>query len=255
MAIVNRNGLILPITSIRQTLKDFSTCLKFSGSAGTISLGTANPFTGSFYFAAWIKWYGNNGSYQTIFAKRDSYAANGLMFSMALVNTTSRISFDTVTTYQDMSTNGSNSYLLPKNRWAYLVFVHDVPNTQDVLYIDDQRITIKTISTLGTKTDALISIGSDQNPAQEFFNGLIDEVVIGTSAPSWSDVINMRANYQYPSVWTYLKLDEGSGAQALDSSGNSNNGTLTGTSYVTDKVTTTRSTAAARSAATGRTLI
>lgn len=230
--------MIVRTTAARQLIKNFGTAFKFP-SGGSISLGTANPFTGSFYHAAWVKWYGLNGAFQQLFNKRDSYASAGMLFSVSLVDTTGKIALDTVTSFAAFGVG------LPIGKWVHLVWVHNLTSAKDELYIDGQLVANPAKVTLGTKTDALIEIGAAQTgPTIESFNGEMDEIVIGTGAPTQADVLAMRNNYIYANQWAYLKLDEGTGSTATDSSGNGNNGTIAGGAWITDKVTTTRSTAA-----------
>lgn len=233
-------GYVTEIASYRQLVKDFGNALSFNGSSGIVTLGTANPFTGSFYFSGWINWKGLNGGFQTIFAKRDSYAADGLMFSMSLVDTTGLLAFDTVTSYV------SFNYRFPVGKPTHMTWVHDTVNAKDYLYINGILTSTQNIATLGTKTDALISIGGTQSPVIDVFNGEIDEVCIGTSAPTYEEVIKMYAKYTYPSQWSYLKFDEGTGSTATDSSGNGNHGTITTASYVTSRVMSARTTVSNR---------
>lgn len=223
-------GYVTEIASYRQLVKDFGTALSFDGSSGIVTLGTANPFTGSFYFSGWITWRGLNGGFQTIFSKRDSYAANGLMFSMSLTDTAGLLAFDTVTSYV------SFNYRFPVGKPTHMIWVHDTVNSKDYLYINGILTSTQNIATLGTKTDAVISIGGTQSPIVDTFNGDIDEVCIGTSAPTYEEVIKMYAKYIYPSQWSYLKFDEGTGSTATDSSGNGNNGTITTAVYIPSKV-------------------
>ncbi len=209
------------IESSRQSLRALGTNLKFSGTAGILTLGTTNPFTGSFYFSTWIKWGGVNGNYQTIFAKRDSYAAAGLMFSMSLHTSTGALSVDTVNSYINFN------YLLPQGKWVHMTWVHNTAGSSDILYIDGVAVSTLALGTLGSKTDALISIGACQSPAVDFFNGNMEEVVIGTGVPTATEVYALAKKGVRPAtVWTYLTANEGSGTAIADSSGNSNNGTI-----------------------------
>ena len=128
------------ILESRQKIKNFGTCLNFDGTQGQVSLGTSNPFTGSFYFSTLIKWNGLNSAYQTIFAKRDSYAANGLMFSMALVDTTGVLIVDTVTSYIN------TGFKLNINKWQHLCWVHDVTNSLDKFYINGNMYMVNCFS-------------------------------------------------------------------------------------------------------------
>lgn len=230
------------VTTVRRLIRPFGTCLSFPGSAGIVTLGTTNPFgSASFYFSAWVKWVGVNGGFQTIFAKRDSYAADGLMFSMSLNDTTGNLSVDTVTSFVTFS------YVPPTNVWFHMAWVHDVTGSKDKLYINGELISDQGIGTLGTKTDALISIGGCQSPSIDWFNGKLDEIVIGTGLPTASEIFNLYTKGINPAtVWRYLKLDEGSGTTATDSSANGVNGTIADATYATDPVMSTRSTAGTR---------
>ena len=228
-------GYPITISEYRQKLKDFGTSLKLDGTQGVISLGTDNVFDSDFYFSIWIKWEGDTGTYQHIFSKRDSYGADTMMFDLFLNTSTNLLSLDTNAAQRNFA------YLLPKNKWVHLVWVHNVTEGYEQIYINADRIAEVSIATLGTGTDAEISVGASDSTPTEFFNGRFDEIVIGQSAPSWEDVVKMYANYIYPLQWTYLKLDEGSGSEALDSSGNGNDGIITDATYKTDKILTTRS--------------
>lgn len=230
------------ISAARQLVRNFGTCLNFTNSTDIINLGTTNPFTGSFYFSGWVKWKGLNGAFQSIFAKRNSYAADDLMFDFNLVNTTGKLTIDTITSYVQFN------YELPLHKWVHLVWVHDVVGGKDKLYINGELVSNQNIGTLGTGTSAPITVGGDQSPGQQNFNGRIDEISIGTFTASQAQVDDMffRSIYASSNVWTLLKLDEGSGTTATDTSGSGNNGTITGATYVTDKVMTTRTAVANR---------
>jgi hypothetical protein len=133
------------VTVSRPIVKNYSSSLVFSGSAGVIDLGTTNPFTGSFYFSAWIKWAGPNGGFQTVFAKRDSYAANGLMFSAALDSTTGGFNVDTVTSFIPFG------YVFPQGKWTHICWVHDTSGSHDILYVNGELYSTQGLGTLGTK--------------------------------------------------------------------------------------------------------
>lgn len=216
--------------------------LDFQGSTGVVSLGTSNPFTGSFYFSALINWTGTNGNFQTIFAKRDSYAADGLMFSMALNNTTGSLAVDTVTSFVPFS------YVFTPGKPTHMVWVHDTDTSTDKLYINGELYTSQGIGTLGTKTDALVTIGACQSPATDIFNGKIKSVVIGTGAPTADEIYKLYKKQIKPgTVWRDLKLNEGSGTTAVDSSANGVNGTISGVSYSSSAFPDKRSTVSGRS--------
>lgn len=239
MAVVNRSGHITSVSNVRQLIKDFGTCLNFA-STGIVTLGTTNPFSGDFYFSTWIKWSGPNGAFQHIFAKRDYYGASTMMFDLYIDSTTSKLSLDTNVGQNDFG------YVFPVGQWVQLIWVRDTASGLDDVYINGDRVASIASDAFGTGTGALISIGGIQSPTIESFNGRIDEVAIGQSAPNWDEAIAISSKYAYTDLWTFLKLDEGSGSTATDSSGNGNNGTIDTATYATDKVLSLRTAAARR---------
>jgi hypothetical protein len=221
------------VTVSRPIVKNYSSSLVFSGSAGVIDLGTTNPFTGSFYFSAWIKWAGPNGGFQTVFAKRDSYAANGLMFSAALDSTTGGFNVDTVTSFIPFG------YVFPQGKWTHICWVHDTSGSHDILYVNGELYSTQGLGTLGTKTTAAITIGATQSA--DYFNGKMDDIVIGTTVPTATNVFTLYTQGIAPgTVWRKFNLDEGTGTTATDSSSNATNGTITGATYSYDAVRTPR---------------
>ena len=217
------------ISDLRPLVRDFGTSLKFNGTSSYASLGTANPFSGSFYVSMWVKWSGSTGGYQTIIAKRDSYSASGLMFSMSIA-TNNTMNLDTATSFVPFA------YKFTVGRWTHMVWVHDKTAFTDVLYINGRSYSSNGISTMGTKITAAITIGATQSPPIDLFNGFIDEVNIGTYAATAAQVAAMYKSsvYSFGTNWTHLKCDEGSGTTLTDSSGNGNAGTLVSTTYSSD---------------------
>lgn len=100
--------------------------------------------------------------------------------------------------------------------------------------MDSLRVASASITGQGTGSSALMSIGAAEATAVEPFNGLIDEVVVGTYSPDWHDVIRMNKKFVHESAWGYWKLDEGSGSAILDSSGNDRHGVITTAAFSSD---------------------
>lgn len=232
MAGTIRYGQPVKLSEIAQSLRDFDKCVLLDGVAGYLNLGTGDPFTGNnFFISMWLKWFGSTGTFQHILAKRTSYGATTQVFDLHLKNTTNEISVDT---------GGAalySGYVPPVGRWIHLCYVHD---GRDHVYVDCQQEYSTTDRTLGTGTTAPIIIGATDTPKTEFFNGMIDELVIGIGNPTWKDIVAMRAKFKYTSdansegvyaPWGYWKMDEGSGTDILDSSGNARHGTSSGIAY------------------------
>jgi Concanavalin A-like lectin/glucanases superfamily len=233
-------GYPASVAEARQLVRDFGTCLSFDGSNDIITIGTDNQFSGDFYFSAWLKWSGLTGSYQHIFAKRDSYGGTTMMFDLALVDSTGNLLLD------GHASNVNFGYTLPKDRWFHLTWVHNVTDSVEQIYINGDRLSNSSIRTFGTGTTALNSIGAVHATPTEGFNGKMDKICIGTGAPTWGDVLAMYTKDSFTNAWATYELDEGSGTTALDSSGNGNDGTISGATYATDKVMTTRTAATTR---------
>lgn len=195
--------------------KNLKNCIDFS-KGGVVKAGNSNPFTGTFYISMWVKWKGINGSYQHLFAKRDSYGSTTMMFDLALLNTTGVIIRDTGLSYKQSSSK------FPINQWVPFTYVYGTSG--EYYYIDGDMVYSTTKGTLGSGTKSLMTIGACQNPAIESFNGKIDEVVIGTGEPTWYDVINMHRNFTYTNKVINYKFDDPS-SYMVDSSGNGNDGT------------------------------
>lgn len=234
-----RYGQPMQIGDVRQSLRDFATSLLFNGDNSYVSLGTENPFTSisdedPFFISMWVKWFGVNGEFQHLLAKRDSYGASTMNFDLYLKNTNGAIGMDTGAAATD------TGFILPTGVWRHICWTH---NGRDRLYVDCQLEADVSDRVLGTGTGAELVIGAVDTPKSESFNGLIDEVVIGLGNPTWKDVIAMKSKFKYTSdnasegtyyPWLYLKFDEGSGKTALDSSGNSRDGTISGAAYSSD---------------------
>lgn len=231
---VRRTGQPVLLSDIRQKLKDFGTCLKFDGATGYVTSGNGNAFGDSFYVSFWMKWYGTTGTWQQIINKRDSYSASTMMLSMSLKNTTGEIYMDSY------NGNFSSGYVPPIGEWIHVCWVHDKVKNYDSVYVNCQREYDVAIKTLGTGTTSELVIGAVDTPKKEFFNGEIDEFVIGIGNPTWKDVVAIKSKFKYTSdansegifsPYIYYKFDEGSGISATDSSGNAITGTITNATY------------------------
>lgn len=232
------------ISTMRFKVRDFVKSLAFSGSAGQVTLGTTNPFTGSFYISAYVLWRGANGNFHTIIAKRDSYAANGLVFSMA-INTSGVLTMDTVTSFV------SWGYTFPYAKWTHMLWSHNTTANTDDLYINGILSSSQGIATLGTKTDALISIGSNQATPQDFFFGNLDNFVIASGIPTADQAMTIYKRASYPgTVWGHYKFDEGSGTSALNSEGIGPTGVISGATYSSDVICKGRTAAGVRQVVT-----
>lgn len=224
-------GQPVSIGIIRRSRRDFGTALDFR-SGGIVKFGTGNPFSNAagFYISFWVKWFGPNGAYQHILAKRDSYGTTTMMVDISINPSTGDLQLDTGSGQKDFGVN------LPLYQWVHGCYVHNLITTdlQEQLYLDGQRVYTAGVTGQGTGTGALLTIGAAEVTAIEPFNGFIDEVVVGTGTSSWLDVVAMQRRFIYNNQFAYFKFDEATGNTALDSSGNGNNGIITTATYIRD---------------------
>ena len=123
------------------------------------------------------------------------------------------------------------------NTWYHVALTADssTNNGQMKIYINSELQDTSNFSRSGnglTDNDRVISIGAFDNYStpNRFFNGEISDIRIWNSVRTQAEI---NANIDQtlstdPSLLVYQKLNEGSGASYSDSSGNSNNGTLSG---------------------------
>lgn len=227
-------------TRYRRKARNYSTCLSFNGFNGFVDLGTANPFDGysSFYFSFWINWYGINGNYQTIIAKRDSYAPDQMMFDLAITNNGSSIIFDTNNHFINFS------YIPSPYRPTHIIMVHNSIESKEELWVNARKLTSPiTFSTLGSKTDSLMSIGATQDAVTDVFNGNLDDLAIGLGTVSQEQAFDMYTSSRFPdnSLWAFYEFNEGFDTHVLDSSGNGHVGEIIGNAgYITNQLSTSR---------------
>lgn len=219
-----------PVYLQRPYNRDLSACgftnsLYFDGTQGIIRLPATNVFTGSVTFFCWMYWNGQTGGYQTIFSKRDAYNLANLQFSLNIIaNPSSQANYvanDTVASYVNFGSK------IPKKKWMTFAWVRNTSDSTEKIYIDGVPLVSKSIGTFGNGTSAVVSIGGTQNPSVDWFNGYMKEVFITLEALN-STQLHKLSMCILPnnSPWAYLKLNEGSGTTATDTSGNGNNGTI-----------------------------
>ncbi|HEX3861290.1 MAG TPA: LamG domain-containing protein [Stellaceae bacterium] len=214
--------------SQRLSVRDFGTALRFgsatSGKVGitnntgqvlgagsaSVSLWAKIAKFGDFYFFAMPTTATNNRRYIRVTFPKTIEVQGGL---------------------SDLISVNAQSYL---NQWCHIVAVFDTTNNMLSLYINGELEAGPTAWTPGTGTSD-ISI-ANSGFGDKAFNGLIDEVKIFNGIVlSAADVQKL---YYYNQVSAtpsavYL-LNEGSGTTALDSSGNGNDGAITGATYTSD---------------------
>lgn len=133
--------------------------------------------------------------------------------------------------------NSTTSALVFRDdEWHNLVLTD--ANGSLIMYLDSAQIHTasysKTTFTPENSTIGAIRVGASET-ASGFFNGLLDDIRLYSKTLSPTEVSNLYYKGIDPgSQIAWYKLDEGSGTEAVDSSGNANTGTITGGTYSTD---------------------
>jgi len=97
------------------------------------------------------------------------------------------------------------------------------------MYINGTAVATDTTHTLNAATGQTLTLGKASFTNGTSFIGLIDQFVFANTLWTASDVTNLYTAGTVPASAIYtLNFDERSGALALDSSGNGNNGVVNG---------------------------
>lgn len=130
-----------------------------------------------------------------------------------------------------------------KNRWYHVVFVKDRTNSLYWVVVNGVAVKTATAYTPGTAAGTDIFIGNQSNASTQAWNGVIKGTSLFTRTMSISEAqqryySNVLSRTNLAGEWLF---NETTGTTALDSSGNGNNGTITGAKYTTDAALRARS--------------
>jgi len=215
----------------RFLVRDFGTCLNFSGGTNSVNCGVHSNITtiaSAISVSSWIK-LKSTGSRMDFLGQWStplgyhfnmSYFQGGVGFSAWI------------------STTGSNFFVAEgttvpqKGIWYHVVHVYDGSNIFIYLNGIQDGIAAQTGSMYSSSTDNFY-IGKDGDGNN--VNALMDDVRLYNAALTATQVSNLYYGIEPPTTnlvsrWNF---DEGSGTTANDSVG-SNNGTITGATYSTD---------------------
>lgn len=215
--------------------RDFGTALKFVGNTGnvvTVTDTAALQLTTGFTVSAWAYLESRGGdTFKTIVCKGTTSAGGNRNYMLAL-NTTNLL---LLSGYE--SSGGTNQFatgarVVPLHQWVHLLVTWDGTNVQ--CYQDgvaDGSPLAASLTPLTTGGNLVFGTTTGQT-AQEW-DGLIDSVRIYSRALSATEISNLYSLGVVPTsqlVGEWM-LNEGTGSTAVDSSGNANNGTITGATY------------------------
>ena len=158
--------------------------LEFNGAGGQyVDLGTLNPArTGQFSLALWARWNGLSGFWQGLMGKRNTWAANDMMWDLEInIDNGSlyvhRHSFETVTMNP-----------LVEGRWTHIAATYDGGTVR--LYRDGVLVSSGRF-TMGPKTDAALVFGAVEANGGNPFNGALDEVRIYDTVLTAEEVLEL----------------------------------------------------------------
>ena len=155
-----------------------------------VDCGTFNPAAGmnKLTCAVWAKWDGSTSNWQGVVCKRDTWAANGMMWQMEIDRGT-----DMLGVFMWSGGRLYTSEPLLVGEWQHVAFTVDNANNS-VLYVDGQAVASSTTFQLGTGTSAHLLIGATfyQNATgQDGFNGALDDVYLFNDALTQRQIIKL----------------------------------------------------------------
>ena len=217
-------------------------CLKFDGSNDFMTMGDQSELdftTGDFSISGWIRPASLTGD--TNILRKGTYGSGGY----TIWSSAGELALYTHngTSGADFSTTGA---VLTEDAWNHFAFSVDRDGTSRIVINGiDQATTGSIISGSINSSGSNLTIGQD-NTSMNFLNGWVDEIKIFPTALSvesiqtqfTSGALAIGLHNQITlsrGLQGYWKMDEGTGTDIADSSGNSLTGTATGLSWNTGK--------------------
>jgi len=145
--------------------------LQFDGKGGQyVSLGAWNPSaaTGQLSISLWAKWGGLTSFYQGLIGKRDTWAANQMMWQIEANQTSGVVSFSRTDSYP-----ASGNPVLPIGEWTNVLVTFDGATAK--LFING-KMTGSGAFSFGSDPEAGMAFGACEGAGGNPFNGAIDDV-------------------------------------------------------------------------------
>ncbi len=168
-----RNGTLMGEPTVIDGPAGYGAALLFDGLGGQyVHLGTWNPSaaTGQLSVCLWANWNGLSEHYQGLIAKRDSWAADDMMWQLEANRDSGAISFA-----RNGSSPASGSPVLPIGEWTHVAATFD--GTTARLYVNAE-VTGEGGFSFGSDPEAAVVFGACQGNGENPFNGALDEVHI-----------------------------------------------------------------------------
>ena len=171
------------------SLQGYGRALDFPGTWGQYcDTGTWNPSaaTGRISVAFWMKWDGDNGGYQGVVAKRDTWSDTATMWCIEIDMNSLMMNWHRYGSWVDVGISPS------VGKWQHIVYTFDGSTARS--YIDGNLHKQATGFTFGPATSAHVVFGAveqNNNP----FNGTLDDVRIYDHALSATEIKALAAKY------------------------------------------------------------
>ncbi len=228
---VNENWLF-------QFSADNDTCLEFDGTDDYVSFGNVLGLYTNFTLETWIKpdaYSASSGTQIILERSQDgSTVAKNTNWQIALSNNGLRCKYQYGT-----GSNVSNTVVtsaITANNWHHVAVLRDDSLNQMRYYVDGVKVGTVTTNVSNDPTggtSGVVSIGANFEQNNEF-DGEIAHARVWSVARSDSQIAhyyNRTIDSTASNLVGYWKLDEGTGSTVLDSSSNSNSGTITGATW------------------------
>lgn len=206
-------------------VQDFKTALSFNGSPNYVLVNNSDKLNpANISIATWVKWNidpSTGASWSTIVNKDgDNH--------YRLQHNSSNTAFEFGIRTENGGRHVSGTTAPQEGVWYFLVGTYDGSSLK--IYVDGVLERSTNINGNLVTSIADLNIGR-RAPGNRYFNGEIDELSIFDRALSSEEIeVMMNQEVKNPvadnSLMAYYKFNEESGATALDSSGNSNNGLI-----------------------------
>jgi concanavalin A-like lectin/glucanase superfamily protein/carbohydrate binding protein with CBM4/9 domain/F5/8 type C domain-containing protein len=144
--------------------------LEFNGTSGQyVNVGTFNPSaaTGQLSVSLWANWNGLNGQYQGLIGKRDSWAADDMMWQIEANIDTGIIRF------QRAGLADVTATVLPTGEWASVAVTFD--GTTSKIYMGGE-LAVEAAFSFGSDAGAVMQVGASEANGGNPFNGALDEI-------------------------------------------------------------------------------
>ena len=209
--------------SNRVAVRDMGTALRFDGVDDQVTTTYRIPSGASYSFSGWA--YRNNKSNNHAFCGTGN-GSNGLAIYLTASNT--------LIFRPNLGSAGTTFTVnLPVNAYFHWAVTYNRVTAK--LYINGKLVGSNAFTTDFVNNELFV-IGKCGGGGAFFWPGLLDEQRLWNRALSATEIQNLYLNNVVPQdglVAEYL-FDEASGTTAFDTSGNGNNGTITGATYTLD---------------------